>query len=213
MTTAAGSANLKQNRKRLDRARAKKDRPEHPLRGVIRDLEALLEAHADLSIRGDLEALLARLKAPAMFLPEYDPAHPERPAYGHLPPEVGAKGGMTSAAIRDGFVRPAPDEPRLVAYRRLHMKVLVLFERELDRTQRGTGAPSRDLMDLSREFRQISDRLYDLIEAEGEAAAVDEWLADLESIFEEGATKLAKALGLEPLTVPEPRSLLAAPAV
>ena len=121
-----------------------------------------------------------------------------------------AAANQVATGMRHGLIDPGPDEPRIVQYRRIYGKVLGLFETQLDRTRRGLKAPSRELIELSKEVRQIGDRLYDLIQAEGQATQLEEWAARLETVLREAAPKLEKAAGVRPLELPERGAVLAA---
>jgi predicted RNA-binding Zn ribbon-like protein len=140
-----------------------------------------------------------------------DGLDPDKPRIGHMPASVQAAGAAKAQAVRDGMVEPSPDERPVEQWGRMHRKLTVYAEQLLDRAQRSLApAPPSSLMDVLRELRQTSDRYLALVEAEGQAAALDAWLADLEARLGQAAPKLAKALGLDPLALPEPGGVLAA---
>lgn len=110
--------------------------------------------------------------------------------------EQAAEREATSAELE----RLAHDDPSAVIRVLFKESALAATEmyRRFNRSGRKDGA--RDLIDASREARQLADRLLALIEAEGSAAEAEQFLATVQARVEALAPRLADTA--QPLVAP-----------
>lgn len=117
-----------------------------------------------------------------------DPKEPER-QQARADQMVGT--AMARQKIADEIIEASSTGNMLLAARRVHGKQLALAERLLDKALRARGEPPRILVEVSRELRQTSERLEDLIKTQSAAAEAEQFFADLDAHLAAAAPGLA----------------------